>query len=74
MGSLAAANVQFVVVYNGGMSCSASRWRAIDLRLDPVRRLEVENNDVGEVGTVFVLPAKHEEFIALPEVCRVSFT
>lgn len=40
--------------------------------LRPVRRLQVEDNDVGEVLTVLVLAAENEQLVTLPEASGVT--
>lgn len=47
------------------MSCSAFRDRPRYGGLSPMGSLEVENNEVGEVGSVLVLAAKNKQFVAL---------
>lgn len=54
------------------MSCSAFRYRAGDLGLCPVCGFEVENDQVGEVGSMFVLASKDEQFVTLIKRCGVS--
>jgi hypothetical protein len=44
----------------------------MQLRLCPVRRLEIEDDDIGEVLAVFILSAKDQQLGALPETCRVA--
>ena len=47
------------------MSCSAFRDRPGHCWLRPVGGFEVENDEIGEVGSVFVLPAENEQLVAL---------
>lgn len=46
--------------------------RSTDLGQSPVKGIEVENNDVGEVFAMFVLTAKNNQFVPLVEAGSVS--
>jgi hypothetical protein len=43
----------------------------MEFRLCPVRGLEVENDDIGEVLAVLVLSTEDKKFTAMPETCGV---
>lgn len=55
------------------MSSSSARNDAVQLGLRPMRCLEVEYNDVGEMLAVFVLTAKDKQLTALPETRCVTY-
>lgn len=66
------AYVEFLVVDDGGVASSAAGCRAVQFRLRPVRRLQIENDDVGQMLSVFILSAKYEKLVTLPETCRMA--
>lgn len=47
------------------MSCSAFWNGARNCGLRPMGSLEIENDEVGEVGAVFVLAAKDKQLVSL---------
>lgn len=66
MACLPAADIQFVVVdYCRVASPSAWYW-SMKLGLRPMRCLEVEDYDVGEMLAVLVLAAKDKKLVPLP--------
>lgn len=70
---LAAADVKLVVVDDSRVSGTSTRYNAVQLGLRPMRCLEVEYNDVGEMLAVFVLTAKDKQLTALPETRCVTY-
>jgi len=58
--SLSAADVQLLVVDNGGMAGSAAWSNAVELGLGPMGRLQVKHNHVVKVLAVLVLSAEDE--------------
>lgn len=60
MPGLSAADVELVVVDYRRMSSAAARNCAVQLRLSPMRRLEVEYYYVREMLAMFVLSTKDQ--------------
>jgi hypothetical protein len=58
-------NEQLILVQNSGMSCSAFGYMSSNSRLSPVSRLEVENDQVGQIGSMLILAAKDKELVSL---------
>lgn len=54
------------------MTCAAFRDGASHLGLCPVSGLEVENDEIGEVGPVLVLAAEYKKFVALIQGRRMA--
>jgi hypothetical protein len=69
---LASTNVQLVVVNYCWVTGSATRYRAVQLRLCPVCGLEVEHYDIGEMLSVLVLSTKDQKLASLPQTCGVT--
>lgn len=65
MTSNATDDEKLIVVEDGRMTGTAPRERPRHLGLCPVRGLEVEDDEVGEVCSVFVLTAKDEQLVAV---------
>lgn len=63
---------QFVVMQNSCMSCTSFRNWTCYCRLGPMRSRDVENNEIGEVGSMFVLAAEDEKFVSLVERSSVT--
>ena len=53
------------------MSSSTLRDGSRDLRLGPMGRLQIEHNYVGEMLAMFVLTAKNQQLVTLPETSSV---
>jgi len=68
----AANDEQFVFMEYSGMPGAAFRDGPRDLRLRPVCCFQVEHDQVGEVGSMLVLAAEHEEFVAFVECASVA--
>jgi len=60
---------ELVLVKDSSMACAALGNVTRNLRLCPVRGLEVENYKVREVSTVLILAAEYKEFVALVQRC-----
>lgn len=54
------------------MSCSAFGNRPRYLWLRPVCGLEVEDDQIGEVGPMLVLAAENKQFVAFIQCCSMS--
>lgn len=54
------------------MSCTTLGNWSRDRGLCPMSGLQVENNKIGEVGSMFVFTAEDEELVALVQSCRMS--
>jgi hypothetical protein len=70
--SLATANIQFVVIYDGRMASAAARYGPVEFGLRPVGGLEVEHNNIGEMLAVLVLSTEDEKLAALPKTGGVA--
>lgn len=55
------------------MSCSAFRDGPRHGGLGPMGSLEIEDDDVGEVGSVLVLATKNKQFVALVQGCGMAW-
>lgn len=73
MTGLPAANVQLVVMDDSRVSSAAARCDAVQFGLSPVRCLEVEYNNVGEMLPMLVLATENEQLATLPETCGMTF-
>lgn len=58
---------KLIFVEHSSMSGSSFWNRASHCRLCPMCSLQVEYNEVGEIGSVFILAAENEEFVPLVE-------
>lgn len=68
-----ADNKQLVLVQHSGMASAALGNWAGDLRLCPVGVLEIENNQIRQVGSVLILSPEYKEFVSLVEGRRVAY-
>ena len=59
---------------DSGMSCTTFGNRAIDDGLGPMCRLEVEDDQIGEIGSMFVFSTEYEEFVALVESSSMTWS
>lgn len=64
---------QLVFVKNCSVSCSTFRNRSGDCWLCPMGCFEVEDYEVGEVSSVFVLAAEDEQLVALIESRSMAY-
>ena len=65
MTGYAAHDEQFVFVQDRSMAGTTFWYWARHLRLCPVGSLQVEDDEVGEICSMFVLSAEYEQFVAL---------
>ena len=72
MSGLPSTNIELLVVYHSGMAGSTTGRRTMQFRLCPVCRLQIEHNDVGEVLSMLILTAEHEELVSLPKACGMA--
>jgi hypothetical protein len=70
--SLTTANIQFVVVYDGGMASAAARYGSVQFGLRPVGGLEVEHDDIGEMLAMLILSTEDEKLATLPKTGGVA--
>ena len=68
----AAANKQLVIVNNSRVSRAASGYGSMGFGLCPVRRLDVEDDNIREMYAVFVLASVNKQFVALPQTRCVT--
>ena len=54
-------------------STALGNWTGY-LRLRPVRCLQIEHNEIGEISAMFVFTAEDEEFVALVQGSRVPYS
>ena len=73
MPSLAAADIQLIVVDYCRVSSATARYGTVQFRLCPMSGFEIEDNDVGKMLAMLVLTAKYEELVTLPKTCGVSY-
>ena len=66
MSSLAAADVESVIVYDCRVAGSTARNWAVKFGLRPVCCFEIEYYDIGKVLAVFVLSTKDKKLTTLP--------
>jgi hypothetical protein len=55
------------------MPSTASRWLAQDCRLCPVRCLQIEDDQVVEIGSVLIFAAEDKKLIALVQSCGMPY-
>lgn len=64
---------QLVFVENSCVSSSAFRNWTVDSRLCPMCGFQVEDDEIGQVGSVFILAPKNEQFVSLVEGSSVAY-
>ena len=69
---LPAANVQFILENNSGMTSAAAWYRSVKFGLCPVCCFQIEHYNIGKMLAVLVLPAKNQKLTALPQTRRVA--
>jgi len=74
MASHTTADEELVLMDDGGVPGSSAGRNALNLRRGPMGCLEIEDDDVGKMGAVFVLSTKYKELLVLPETCSMTYS